>query len=176
MLSAVEGLEVGTSAFKPYVVPIAVAVLRRALRAPGARHARRSGRLFGPVTLLWFLAIGAAGIYGIVAAAGHPGGAQPAARARVPHRPRHRIVRRARRGGARGHRRGGALCRHGPLRQGRGAHRLVQPGGAGAGAELLRPGRAAACVQPDGGAESVLPAASRLGALPDGRARHRWRR
>jgi len=65
VLSAVEGLEVGTRAFKPYVVPIAVGVLV-ALFALQARGTAAVGRLFGPVTMLWFLAIGAAGIYGIV--------------------------------------------------------------------------------------------------------------
>jgi len=65
VLSAVEGLEVGTEAFKPYVVPIAVGVLA-ALFALQARGTETIGTLFGPVTLLWFLAIGAAGVYGIV--------------------------------------------------------------------------------------------------------------
>ena len=65
VLSAVEGLEVGTTAFKPYVVPIAVGVLV-ALFALQARGSAMVGRLFGPVTMLWFLAIGAAGLYGIV--------------------------------------------------------------------------------------------------------------
>jgi len=64
VLSAVEGLEVGTTAFKPYVVPIAVGVLV-ALFALQARGSAMVGRLFGPVTMLWFLAIGAAGLYGI---------------------------------------------------------------------------------------------------------------
>jgi KUP system potassium uptake protein len=64
VLSAVEGLEVGTGAFKPYVVPIAVGVLL-ALFAFQAKGTAAVGRLFGPVTLLWFLAIGAAGLYGI---------------------------------------------------------------------------------------------------------------
>ncbi|HEY6967077.1 MAG TPA: potassium transporter Kup [Burkholderiales bacterium] len=64
VLSAVEGLEVGTSAFKPYVVPIAVAVIV-ALFVFQARGTAAVGRLFGPVTLLWFVAIGAAGLYGI---------------------------------------------------------------------------------------------------------------
>jgi KUP system potassium uptake protein len=65
VLSAVEGLEVGTQAFKPYVVPIAVVVLVGlfTLQASGTAAV---GRLFGPVTMLWFLAIGAAGIHGIV--------------------------------------------------------------------------------------------------------------
>jgi KUP system potassium uptake protein len=64
VLSAVEGLEVGTRAFKPYVVPIAVGVLV-ALFALQARGTATVGKLFGPVTMLWFLSIGAAGIYGI---------------------------------------------------------------------------------------------------------------
>ena len=68
VLSAVEGLAIGTSAFKPYVVPIAITVLL-ALFALQVRGTAVVGRLFGPVTLLWFLAIGAAGAYGI---AQHP--------------------------------------------------------------------------------------------------------
>jgi KUP system potassium uptake protein len=64
VLSAVEGLEVGTEAFTPYVVPLAVAVLL-ALFALQARGTAAVGRLFGPVTMLWFIAIGAAGIYGV---------------------------------------------------------------------------------------------------------------
>ena len=69
VLSAVEGLEVGTSAFKPYVVPISVGVLV-ALFVLQARGTAVVGQLFGPVTLAWFLAIGAAGVHGI---AQHPG-------------------------------------------------------------------------------------------------------
>jgi KUP system potassium uptake protein len=64
VLSAVEGLEVGTGAFKPYVVPIAVGVLV-ALFSLQHRGTAAVGKLFGPVTMCWFLAIGAAGIYGI---------------------------------------------------------------------------------------------------------------
>jgi len=64
VLSAVEGLEVGTDAFKPYVVPIAVVVLV-ALFTFQARGTAAVGKLFGPVTMAWFLAIGAAGLYGI---------------------------------------------------------------------------------------------------------------
>jgi KUP system potassium uptake protein len=65
VLSAVEGLEIATSALKPYVVPVAVGVLL-ALFALQARGTATIGRLFGPVTMAWFLAIGAAGIYGIL--------------------------------------------------------------------------------------------------------------
>jgi len=68
VLSAVEGLEVGTTAFKPYVVPIAVIVIV-ALFVVQAHGTAVVGRLFGPVTLAWFLALGAAGLYGI---AQHP--------------------------------------------------------------------------------------------------------
>ena len=65
VLSAVEGLEVGTPIFKPYVVPIAVIVIV-ALFILQARGTATVGRLFGPVTLVWFFAIGAAGLNGIV--------------------------------------------------------------------------------------------------------------
>jgi KUP system potassium uptake protein len=65
VLSAVEGLEVGTKALKPYVVPVAVFVLL-ALFALQARGTAAVGKLFGPVTMAWFIAIGAAGIHGIV--------------------------------------------------------------------------------------------------------------
>ncbi len=64
VLSAVEGLEVGTTAFKPYVVPFAVVVLV-ALFSFQSRGTAVVGKLFGPVTMAWFLAIGAAGLYGI---------------------------------------------------------------------------------------------------------------
>jgi KUP system potassium uptake protein len=67
VLSAIEGLEVGTAAFRPYVVPIAVGVLL-SLFALQARGTATVGKLFGPVTMGWFIAIGAAGIYGIVQA------------------------------------------------------------------------------------------------------------
>jgi KUP system potassium uptake protein len=67
VLSAVEGLEIATKAFTPYVVPIAVGVLV-ALFAFQARGTTSVGRLFGPLTMLWFIAIGAAGVHGIVQA------------------------------------------------------------------------------------------------------------
>ena len=65
VLSAVEGLEVGTSAFKPVVVPIAVGVVI-ALFALQRYGTSVVGRLFGPVALLWFIAIAALGLHGIV--------------------------------------------------------------------------------------------------------------
>src|SRR5688572_11984940 len=65
VLSAVEGLEVGTEAFKPYVVPIALGVVIGlfALQRAGSSVI---GALFGPITILWFLAIAALGLAAIV--------------------------------------------------------------------------------------------------------------
>jgi KUP system potassium uptake protein len=64
VLSAVEGLEVGTPAFKPVVVPIATGILV-ALFAIQRHGTAVVGLLFGPVCLLWFLALGAAGVLNI---------------------------------------------------------------------------------------------------------------
>ena len=64
VLSAVEGLEVGTTAFKPYVVAIAVGVVM-ALFALQRKGTSVVGALFGPVTVLWFLAIAALGVIAI---------------------------------------------------------------------------------------------------------------
>src|SRR5947207_13180506 len=61
VLSAVEGLEDGTKALKPYVVPIAVGVLL-ALFALQARGTATVGKLFGPVTMACFIATRSAGI------------------------------------------------------------------------------------------------------------------
>jgi len=66
VLSAVEGLEVGTAAFKPYVVPIASGVLIALFLIQ--RHGTGVvGALFGPVCALWFLALAAAGAWNIMA-------------------------------------------------------------------------------------------------------------
>jgi len=69
VLSAVEGLEVGTSAFKPYVVPIAVGIVV-ALFAIQKHGTGVVGLLFGPVCVLWFAALSAAGIWNIAKAPG----------------------------------------------------------------------------------------------------------
>ena len=66
VLSAVEGLEVGTTAFKPYVVPIAVGVVI-ALFALQRKGTSVIGALFGPITVVWFLAIAALGLVAIAA-------------------------------------------------------------------------------------------------------------
>jgi len=53
VLSAVEGLEVATDAFKPYIVPLTVAILI-ALFMVQKQGTARMGAAFGPIMLLWF--------------------------------------------------------------------------------------------------------------------------
>ncbi len=68
VLSAVEGLEVISPAFRSYVVPITLVVLF-GLFAVQKRGTGGIGRFFGPITLVWFLTIAGLGISHIV---GHP--------------------------------------------------------------------------------------------------------
>jgi KUP system potassium uptake protein len=67
VLSAVEGLEVGTEAFKPYVVPLATGILV-ALFAIQRLGTGFVGLLFGPVCALWFLSLGIVGILNVASA------------------------------------------------------------------------------------------------------------
>src|ERR1700687_249675 len=62
VLSAVEGLEIETSAFRGYVVPLAVVILF-ALFAVQSRGTARVASFFGPVTLVWFIVIAVAGAW-----------------------------------------------------------------------------------------------------------------
>ncbi|MCM2323123.1 MAG: potassium transporter Kup [Oligoflexia bacterium] len=61
VLSAIEGLQVATPAFQPLVVPLTVFVLV-CLFAFQRRGTGSVGAVFGPLTLLWFLTIAAAGL------------------------------------------------------------------------------------------------------------------
>src|SRR6266851_542817 len=65
VLSALEGLNMATPALQPYVVPAAVAILL-ALFAIQSQGTAKIGYLFGPVMLVWFVAIALMGISGIV--------------------------------------------------------------------------------------------------------------
>jgi KUP system potassium uptake protein len=67
VLSALEGLEIETAALKPYVLPISLGVLL-GLFIFQRYGTATVGRLFGPVVIVWFLALAALGIYGIVQA------------------------------------------------------------------------------------------------------------
>jgi KUP system potassium uptake protein len=69
VLSAVEGLEVATPVFRPYVVPITIAILI-ALFAVQSRGTAKIGSIFGPVMLLWFVVLAALGVVHVVQ---HPG-------------------------------------------------------------------------------------------------------
>jgi len=64
VLSAVEGLAVATPAFKPYAVPLAVAILT-GLYMVQKTGTERIGFLFGPVISVWFVVIGLTGALSI---------------------------------------------------------------------------------------------------------------
>jgi KUP system potassium uptake protein len=67
VLGAIEGLEVATPLFQPYVVPITVTILI-ALFSIQRFGTHRVGGLFGPIVIVWFLTIAALGIVWIVRA------------------------------------------------------------------------------------------------------------
>ncbi len=64
VLSALEGLDIATPGLQHYVVPAAVVILA-ALFAVQPFGTSRIGAAFGPIMLLWFLSIGALGLWGI---------------------------------------------------------------------------------------------------------------
>ncbi len=68
VLSALEGLNMATPAFQPYVVPAAVVILL-ALFAIQSWGTAAIGHFFGPIMLIWFVAMAVMGIGGI---AKHP--------------------------------------------------------------------------------------------------------
>ncbi len=68
VLSAVEGVKVIQPSLEPLIVPI-TAVVILVLFASQRIGSAKVGRLFGPVMIVWFVAIGACGISGITA---HP--------------------------------------------------------------------------------------------------------
>jgi KUP system potassium uptake protein len=65
VLSALEGINVVTDVFKPYVVPAALVVLL-GLFAAQRKGTASIGRVFGPIMLLWFVVIAVLGLSGIV--------------------------------------------------------------------------------------------------------------
>jgi KUP system potassium uptake protein len=65
VLSAVEGLEVVSPAFKEWVIPLTLIVLFM-LFAVQKRGTGGIGRFFGPITLVWFAAISVLGVAHIV--------------------------------------------------------------------------------------------------------------
>jgi len=67
VLSAVEGLEIATPVFKPYVVPITIVVLIVLFLVQRAGTAK-VGAMFGPVMILWFGVLAVIGVVQIVQA------------------------------------------------------------------------------------------------------------
>ena len=65
VLSAVEGLEVATPAFAPYVIPITVVILI-ALFAVQKKGTASVAMVFGPITAIWFIVLGGLGIWHII--------------------------------------------------------------------------------------------------------------
>ena len=67
VLSAVEGLDVATPALSHFIVPITIVILIGLFMMQ--RHGTtRVGRIFGPITLVWFIALALLGIMWIVRA------------------------------------------------------------------------------------------------------------
>lgn len=60
VLSAVEGLEVATPVFEPYIIPITIGILV-GLFIFQSTGTEGVGKVFGPVTLIWFLTLGVLG-------------------------------------------------------------------------------------------------------------------
>ena len=65
VLSAVEGLQVATPLFTPYVVPIAIAIVI-GIFVIQQYGTHRVGRLFGPVMVIWFVTLAVLGISWII--------------------------------------------------------------------------------------------------------------
>ena len=66
VLGAVEGLEVAAPGLKPFVVPITIVVLLGVFAAQRF-GTEKVGRIFGPITTLWFLSLAAIGVWNLVA-------------------------------------------------------------------------------------------------------------
>jgi KUP system potassium uptake protein len=67
VLGAIEGLNLATPLFQPYVVPVTVAILI-AVFAIQKYGTHRVGRMFGPIMVLWFFVIALLGVRWIVQA------------------------------------------------------------------------------------------------------------
>ena len=123
VLSAVEGLQVAAPALERFVLPVTILVLL-VLFASQRFGTDRVGKAFGPVIVVWFLALATIGVHNIARNPHGAGRAQPVvggALLRHPWQPR---LLHPRRRGAGGHRRRGAVRGHGPLRPARDPGRL----------------------------------------------------
>jgi KUP system potassium uptake protein len=66
VLSAIEGLEVATPLFRPYVIPVTITILV-VLFAFQSRGTGKVGKVFGPIMLLWMLTLALLGLRSILA-------------------------------------------------------------------------------------------------------------
>ncbi|HMQ70634.1 MAG TPA: potassium transporter Kup [Ignavibacteria bacterium] len=64
VLSAVEGLSVATSFFDPYIIPLTVLILAF-LFSVQSKGTTGVGKIFGPITFVWFIVIGLLGAISI---------------------------------------------------------------------------------------------------------------
>lgn len=62
VLSAVEGIEIVTPALEPFIVPVTLGILVALFYIQRFGTARMAS-VFGPITLLWFLALGSFGLW-----------------------------------------------------------------------------------------------------------------
>ena len=69
VLSALEGVNVTTNALKPFILPLALAILIGLFAAQRFGTAT-IGKAFGPIMLAWFVVIGLIGLGGVLR---HPG-------------------------------------------------------------------------------------------------------
>ena len=67
VLSAVEGLEVATPFFRPYVVPVTIVIIIFLFLFQD-RGTAKVGRIFGPIIVLWFGVLAALGLYRLLGA------------------------------------------------------------------------------------------------------------
>lgn len=65
VISAIEGLQVATPFFEPYIIPITIGILI-ALFAVQSRGTAGVGAVFGPITFTWFITLAILGIIQII--------------------------------------------------------------------------------------------------------------
>ncbi|WP_151820331.1 potassium transporter Kup [Acinetobacter soli] len=65
VLSAIEGLSIATPAFDQWLMPIGLGILT-ALFVIQRHGTATMGKFFGPITMLWFISIGALGLWSII--------------------------------------------------------------------------------------------------------------
>jgi hypothetical protein len=139
VLSAVEGLHVAAPDAQIPILPITLVVLVGLFLIQ--RHGTGSvGKVFGPVMLGWFAILAVMGVSWIVREPRVLLALDPS-RALADHAAQGRRARGARRRVPHRHRRRGPVCRHGAFRQNADSPRLDLRRHAGAGLQLLRPGR-----------------------------------